>query len=55
MATQYSPFDRALSLRLDRLVLSLDRRPPWPQRLPLQLRKAWLERQIPRACAGGAR
>jgi len=55
VATHQHPFDRAMSLRLDRVIHTLDRRPPWPQRLPLQLHKAWLERRVPRVLKGGAR
>lgn len=48
-------FDRALSLRLDGVISDLDGRPSWPHRLPLQVRKAWLERRIPALQIGGAR
>lgn len=48
-------FDRARSLQLDTIITALDRRPPWPQRLPLRIHKAWLERGVPAAPIGGAR
>jgi hypothetical protein len=47
-------FERALSLRLDLVIIALDRQPAWPRRRHLQIIKAWLERRVP-AVNGGAR
>ena len=47
------PFNRALSLRLDRLIVQLDQRPGRIRREVLQLRKSMLECRVP--AFGGAR
>jgi len=41
------PFDRTLSLRLDRLVLAIELGPPAVQRLALRLFKRYSERLVP--------
>ena len=41
------PFDRTLSLALDRLIIALDASPSAPRRFLLRMHKRWLERHIP--------
>lgn len=41
------PFDRTLSLSLDRLIVLLDMRPAAPRRWVLRLSKRWAERAVP--------
>lgn len=41
------PYDRTLSLRLDRLILQLEAGPPAVQRLALRTLKRFYERRVP--------
>jgi hypothetical protein len=58
--TTYSnapPFDLALSLRLDSLIIALeaDDQPPVMRRVWLKVQKRWAERHVPAYhCEGGA-
>ena len=40
-------FDKDLSLRLDRIIIELERRPPVLRRFVLRVVKRWLERGVP--------
>lgn len=40
-------FDKELSLKLDRVIIELERRPPVLRRFVLRVVKRWLERSVP--------
>ncbi len=40
-------FDKELSLKLDRVIIELERRPPLLRRFVLRIIKRWLERGVP--------
>ena len=45
--TPADPFDRALSLRLDALIITLETSPHWTRRTWLCLQQRWAERRVP--------
>lgn len=51
--TPREPFDAALSLRLDKLIIALDAQPRWAQRTTLRIRKRWIEREVPAFYSSG--